>query len=136
MGDSRAIYLAASYSRRDELRQYAAMLEHQGHRITSDWLDGHDLPANATPAQTATLNAEWARRDLQDIDQADMLVMFTGGDNRKRGGRHVELGYALACQLDVMIVGESENIFHYIDRVWHFADFTDFFDWLTKAGDK
>lgn len=104
-------YLAASWGRRAELCGYREALWGQNIHVTSRWIDeaGDGLP----PGNMRCLVA--AQRDLQDIREADFVLFFTDppGQSTSRGGRHTELGYALALGKPVIVIGEPENIFQY-----------------------
>ena len=109
------LYLAAMYALKDEIRVHAKTLRQAGHEITSGWL------RERTDADTDLYDVsdrfcrEHAEQDLQNIDEAQGLVLFTVEPivPTKRGGRHVEFGYALAKRKKLFIVGPRENIFHF-----------------------
>ena len=108
------IYVAASYFMRYEAQDNAAILASDGHTITSVWLSGiHELPG-WTPQL-------YAHDDLRCIDDADVFIAFTEPDDappeHKRGGRHVEFGYAYAQQKRIIIVGPRENSFYHLKGV-------------------
>jgi nucleoside 2-deoxyribosyltransferase len=106
------IYLASRYSRREELAGYAKRLEETGHHVvTARWLQGLHEADERTAA--IELRQRFAYEDLADLDEADVLVAFTEEPYKiaTRGGRHVELGYALAKGKLVVIVGPVENVF-------------------------
>lgn len=108
-------YLAASYSRGVEMQEYAKQLEALGHIVTSRWINGnHEVGDHATSSVANAVRHRFATEDIQDLEAADVVINFTGGDGRKRGGRHVELGYALAKQKECVLIGERENVFHYL----------------------
>lgn len=48
-----------------------------------------------------------------------MLIAFnpTGWEEQGTGGRHVELGYALALSKKVILFGQRSNIFHWLDEI-------------------
>lgn len=55
--------------------------------------------------------AEIAKRDFQDLDRADLLILCTGyRTDVNPGGKHVETGYALGKQKPVLLLGEPENL--------------------------
>ena len=116
------IYLAARWGRRSELRGYRDELEKMGHTVTSRWLDDHDTGDADNAAFVAT-------QDLDDIIDANALIFF-GEDPLlglgKRGGRHVEFGFAFACAppKTVFLVGPRENVFHYLPSVLWFEQWT------------
>jgi nucleoside 2-deoxyribosyltransferase len=109
------IYLAARYSRMDELNLCKQQLEGDGHHVTSRWLEGdHNWTGATMPLSVAE---RFAREDLEDIEDADAVVCFTEPERTgpTRGGRHVEFGYSLALGKLIYVVGEVENVF-YADR--------------------
>lgn len=124
------IYLAGRYDRRDEIRAYAEVLKTHNFDVTASWLWG--------PIRD---NQAAAFQDVQDIQAADVFMLFTGGlegltDNLQEdlvwllalgnsGGRHVEFGMALQLQKRVIIVGPKENVFHYLPQVDCYARFDD-----------
>ena len=102
------IYIATAYELRDHAISVMHHLEALGHEVTSGWLHGH-----------VGMDDEHARRDLADVLAADLLLLLNPADYAEKGtgGRHVEVGYALALNIPVVIVGVRSNIFHHLDRV-------------------
>jgi hypothetical protein len=113
------VYLAARFERRYELRDVAHELSRLGATVVSSWLHvpeplaSEDL--NAPPERVAEL----AAADLRDVSSATIVIAFTEKPHSKqgRGGRHVELGVALAMGQRVVIVGPREHIFHCLPQV-------------------
>lgn len=117
------IYLAARYSRREELFPYAQELEEAGHEVCSTWISGaHELPDEGSPA---FWTRAWsvALQDFQDLELAEALICFTEAprSHQSRGGRHVEFGVALGQGKPVTVVGPLENIFHALPQVRQFT---------------
>ncbi|MHB1762642.1 MAG: hypothetical protein ACYCS4_07885 [Acidimicrobiales bacterium] len=127
------VYLAARYSRREELCRYKTDLEAAGYQVPARWLLGehqvHGLEAaraveadGPVPAEQAVLFAE---DDIEDLLGADIIVNFTEAprSGATRGGRHVELGVALglkrvgAGRHDIYVVGPLENVFHALPEI-------------------
>ena len=130
---SRTFYLAARYSRREELCAYKSDLEARGHRVPARWLLGehqvHGLEAaravegnGPVPAAQAVLFAE---DDMEDLLAADVMVNFTEPPRHgaTRGGRHIEMGVALGLRRagywwhQIYIVGPLENVFHALPEI-------------------
>ena len=123
------IYLAARYSRLEELQGYADDLRSIGHRVEARWLLGdHQIHEGADKVEAATVSVPiegraFALDDYQDVLASDMLIAFSeepravGGS---RGGRHVEFGLALAWEKKAVVVGPRENVFHTLPYVQHF----------------
>lgn len=132
------IYLAARYSRREELCEYREWLLNMGHDVRARWLDGeHQISDTGSPIgnggealveaggeDAAILRAKFAQDDFEDTVGADVVINFTEPPRSKanRGGRHVECGIALALSKRVIVVGYRENIFHWLPQVEFYAD--------------
>jgi hypothetical protein len=132
-------YLAARYSRREELCRYREQLRSIGYNVQARWLDGgHQLSTDGTPIgdrgeklvegahgdllteiRAASLRMKFATDDFDDVLAAKLVISFTEPprSNHSRGGRHVEFGIALANRARVCIVGHRENIFHWLPGV-------------------
>lgn len=127
-----AIYLAARYSRREELLGYVADLERLGHVVTSRWLHGNhqiDDAGLSTEAKRAE-RERFATEDWNDLKSASVCISFTEAprSSNSRGGRHVEFGAALALGHRVIVIGPRENVFHCLPIVEHFDNWTDFME--------
>lgn len=118
------IYLAARYSRWHELADYAQQLKTCGFIVTSRWLEGRSPISSDGLSEEATLEqrAWFAEQDWNDLMAADTCISFTepSRSSNTRGGRHVELGAALAAGKRVIVVGHRENVFHCLPQVEFF----------------
>ena len=134
------IYLAARYSRREELCSYRSQLEAAGHVVTSRWLNGkHQISDAGKPIgehgealvedgsddRAAQMRCRFAQEDFFDVVSCELLIAFTEvpRSGHSRGGRHVELGIALGTMKQVWIVGPRENIFCWLPEVPRFDGF-------------
>ena len=124
------IYLAAAYTRREELCHYRDALIELGHVVTSRWLRGPDQLAELGSVHSKL----YAGEDLEDIAAADMVISFTEPrlSPASSGGRHGEFGVALATGKMVAVVGYRENIFHWLDAVQFFEDWDACLDHLSE----
>jgi hypothetical protein len=145
----RRVYLAARYSRRLELCGYRAALAQHGITVTSRWLNGcHQLDNHGGPITddgerrfqagdpaVDHLRQHFATEDVADVLAADTLVAFTEQPRAAatRGGRHVELGIALAARKQVVIVGPRENVFCWLPHVQHHPTWPEFMTRITAA---
>lgn len=107
------IYLAGAWERRSLLRGIAGGLAKVGHEVVSSWLTENE---QEHASQYAAHASEWSERDFSDIDSAQLFVTLTeeADSPYRRGGRHVELGYALARGKTVAVIGPRETTFHYL----------------------
>ena len=115
------IYLAAAYERRWELFGYRNELVWRGLTVTSRWVLTPE-PTVPYGGLSTVMRAELAQEDWEDVRAADIMINFTepGDTAASSGGRHVELGAALAFEKRCMIVGPRENVFHCLPEVEHF----------------
>lgn len=110
------IYVAAQYSRKKEVVSMMEMLnKHPGLTCVSTWAT---RPQRTGLSMDVAMGYE-AADDLDDLDTADVLIILSDvcedyalPEPGYGGGKHVELGYALAEELDIIVIGRKENIFH------------------------
>lgn len=152
--DLMKIYLAARYSRREELCGYRDELTNLGHNVQARWLNGeHQLANDGTPIgengealvegtlrsgeslsereqseRAAALRQQFATNDWEDVNEAECVISFTEPPRSKanRGGRHVEYGIALANGVRVIVIGYRENIFHWLPQVEFYPTWEEF----------
>lgn len=136
------IYIAAPFAARDLVRDYAERMEKRGHECTSTWASTtreiNDASLGASWITSEDAAREHAEGDLKDIDRSNAMMHLTaehclvmGVEDRRlhTGGRHTELGYALASDIPVIVVGTSENIFQRSLCYWA-DDFEEAIAWL------
>jgi len=128
------VYLAAAWSRREEIEEVAVRLRKLGVTVTSNWLT--EEKAQQTGAREKFLR-DRAYLDLNDVDEADAIVRFadsTGDLNLTHdgvqlapshlmsGARHFEFGYAKAKGKTLYVVGGKQNVFDRLDGIVHVKD--------------
>jgi nucleoside 2-deoxyribosyltransferase len=130
------VYLAARYSRREELVGYQRELEHIGAVVPSRWLLGeHQWEGKAAEVaeayekrlETPPEAVQFALDDWEDLRSADVVVSFTEApraSSTSRGGRHVEFGMAYALGKPCIVVGYRENVFHLLPGVEYAPDWS------------
>ena len=100
------IYMAARYSRREEMHLYAAVLTGEGHQVTSRWILGTHEAADDDTRRWA----EFWQDDCDDIDRSDTLILFTERGAVPRNTRMVEFGRAQGrAGMRLVVVGPVEN---------------------------
>ena len=102
------VYIAAPYPTRADVKNIALDLRRTGIAITSRWIFEDDA-----------LDDKAARRDLTDVARCDVLIAYnpSGWENTGTGGRHVELGYAIALMKPIILVGARSNVFHQLSDI-------------------
>lgn len=117
------VFLSAPFERRADLREIAAQLAQRDLEVVSRWINAPDHVTEENASQVVREAA--IERDLEDIVACDVFVAFAwdGG----RGGRHVELGFALSCATathgaspSILLVGEPQHLFHHHPFVAHY----------------
>lgn len=130
------IYMAARYSRREELCGYADELRQMGYEITSRWLAGnHQIDDQGISVEAGRVERErFAFEDFRDLVIADVCISFTESprSTNSRGGRHVEFGIALGSGKPVFVVGHRENVFHCLSLVKFFAQWDEAREWFRR----
>ncbi|HLF76737.1 MAG TPA: hypothetical protein VJB57_04535 [Dehalococcoidia bacterium] len=112
----RSVYFAARFARLAQLNRYRADLEALGFEVTSRWL------TVAAREPGVAYSEDDLRRlaviDQEDVLAADTLVCFAEDQGEGgNGGRHVEVGMALALGKQVIVIGRREHIFHRLPEV-------------------
>ena len=113
------IYLASRYSRKLEMREHAKQAERCGIRVGAEWLKETAAPDSELSDSTLEKLATYAQQDWWDIGACDVFVFFAEPYDKQpnRGGRHVEFGIAAALGKKILVVGEPENVFHYLPGI-------------------
>lgn len=119
------IYLMARYSRHLEMQAVAYALMDVGHQITSRWIWGAHQASDAAIAtrELGDFERQLAHEDWMDLKAAECCIGFSEPlRTPSRGGRHVELGLALAWGKRIIVVGGAEHVFHALPQIIHVAD--------------
>jgi len=123
------IYIAAAWSRRDEMIEVAAQLSKiPGVKINSRWLGPQP---NAKRLR--------ALEDVADVRHADLLIRFTDDLTREfvparlaTGSRMFEMGMAYERKIPVIVVGGIQPIFDYLPRITHVRHLDELRNALTR----
>lgn len=102
-----AVYIAAPFPMRYRIREARDRFTDLGYVVTSTWIDVEPDEEDVSWA----VRTEAARQCLREVDAADIFVHVTSAPELGHGGRHVELGYALARGKTVWRAGDKSNIF-------------------------
>lgn len=120
------IYIAASFKRRKECDDLTRRLPKKM-QVISTW--HHDDDEIDDRIRIGNLGSEVERRIVRDYDQireADLIIIFIG-DELSGGGRHTELGIALATKKDIALVGEYDrNPFERMPQVKRYKNVDEF----------
>lgn len=117
------IYLAASWSRKQEIANVADELKKEGYQITSRWLRSEKL---YTGRNLEKFLRQRAKIDVIDVKKADVLVRFSDDLSKKfvpsnlaTGARMFETGLAYSLGKMIIIVGGHQPIFDYLPEIMH-----------------
>lgn len=92
----------------------ASNLKSKNFTITSNWHEKAFLP---TENHSETERFEIAIEDLNDIKEADCLLLLSGPD-KYSGGKFVEAGIAYGMNKPVFYKGHRENMLCYLFEEW------------------
>jgi nucleoside 2-deoxyribosyltransferase len=119
------LYLAAAFSRREEIWIVARELRFLGFDVTSRWLEN-------TPAVLKNRREKMqdAFMDVNDLREADILVRFTDDFQGQEyipaklgsGARMFEFGMAWERGMPVIVVGGIQNVFDNLPNIRHVKD--------------
>lgn len=103
------VYLASPWELQADVKQLHDALVDAGIDSIARWLDADDN----------TYTEAWAMRCLEDVRRCDVFMLWNpeAWGRIGTGGRHVELGYALALDKPVIVLGARTNIFHHLSYV-------------------
>ena len=130
------IYLAARYSRLEEVLENAEELMLAGHEVTSRWIFGSHEWSRAEQAAQAEFTdvpleaQKFALDDVNDVQDAEMVICFSDPprDKPQRGGKHFEFGVAWSMGKECVVVGPRENVFHCLPEITHYSSWKEFKD--------
>lgn len=115
-------YLASRSEDRLHIQNIARSLRRKDIVMTSRWLRyGGMAHQHLDEMKFVDAMAMVAINDLSDIDDADLVVVFSPKNALKvgTGGRHVEFGYAYGIGKPIVLVGKHGNAFHYLPRIYY-----------------
>lgn len=116
------LYLASTFEDRKRIREYRDQLADLNIEVTSRWIEHDDSVTANDPNENLHDNA---LLDLADVRRADALVLFNDIDGG-RGGRWVEMGFALNLLMPIYIIGKGTNAFCHMDCVFIRPTWEDF----------
>lgn len=125
------IYLAASFNSKERMRKIRDRINSDQDQVNSRWIDSDGQGMYAEDIEADKVRAvQGARMDMRDIDQANMVAVFTDAESTS-GGLHFEFGYAMGRNKYVVLVGPPVNIFCAHPRVLErFRDEEEFVSWV------
>jgi nucleoside 2-deoxyribosyltransferase len=69
-----------------------------------------------------------ARRDIAELERADMLIVLTKNCELVPGGMHFETGFAYARAKRIVVIGPPTNIFHFLPEIERYDHITHFME--------
>lgn len=110
------VYLAAHFSRKNEVRAAAKELKELGIDVVSTWHREKIASNSVMHANNARTWRKNALSDLNELCDCTHFVLFSMGPHKKfsRGSHCWEAGFASARGVKCLVVGERQVIFHYL----------------------
>jgi hypothetical protein len=129
----RRIYLAASSSDAARVREWKRPLELAGLTVVSTWLETIEKVGDANPRAVSNADRQgWARTDLAEIYDSDLLWFFAPPPEKPTRGAWIEFGYAHARDLEIVSSGDTKQSIFCALGVEFEAD-VDAFAWICKV---
>lgn len=133
------IYLAAAFSRREEMKIYREELNQLGMNVQSRWLD-EKMPFGCDREKYLR---ETAFIDVADVKNCDLLVRFTDNFSEYSDGkiparlgscaRMFEFGLAWGAGIPIIVVGGLQNVFDRLPNVIHINNFAALKEYLRTS---
>jgi len=145
------IYLASNFHDYPRMELYRGILEKRGHEIISRWHRLGEKHKMLDGGENREMNALLGLHNLEDLTASKVLISFSEKENhgKSRGGKHIEFGFFTAMirfqrvisimggptpttieniggkfsALRLILIGDHENTFHYMDHVEYYPDF-------------
>lgn len=127
-------YFAAPFEYKDPLIKLTAFIHTLARptcTVTSTWLF---IPSEAE-ALTGMQAANFAMKDLDDLDRADVCILFNPEGYPQSPGRNIEFGYALAKGKALWIVGRPKGVFQYLPHIKYFKNIEDLMHFFSVWND-
>jgi hypothetical protein len=123
----KAVYLAARFSRKKEMKELSLRIKELGVKVTSRWLDEEPLPEGKIKQKRFLQNT--AAMDANDVFAADTLIRFSDDLSTKTVpsnwctcSRMCEAGMAHAWGKKIIIVGGAQSLFDRFPQRVHLKD--------------
>jgi hypothetical protein len=118
----RSVYVSAPCTIIEMAHLVAKTLHEAGFDVTSTW---HDVLSGYDKDKSDQELADCAARDIREMSEADIFLQLTE-EPSITGGSNVELGLAMATDMDIYVIGPKRNVFHYTDRIVFVGDLNEF----------
>lgn len=118
------IYLAARYSSKERMQVVAIQLIQRGFHITSNWIFASDRPEDPDQIDEG-FRRDRAILDFEEVSKSHILILDLLDGPGTRGAQWAELGIALGLNLQVLVIGPTENVFAYHPKVRRFYDWSE-----------
>jgi hypothetical protein len=133
----KAVYLAARFSRKKEMKELSLRIKKLGIKVTSRWLDEEPLPKSVWQQKRFLQNT--AAMDANDVFAADTLIRFSDDLSTKKvpskwctGSRLEECGMAHAWGKQIIVVGAIQSLFDRFPQRIILKDETELLKYIRK----
>lgn len=108
------IYIATAFPNIDHAKFIGERISKGGHEITSSWLNQtQDERLDWGDPGFEVSWARWSQRDVKEVKNSDLLIVWTDNHEKSKGGFSVETGVALGNDIPVWVVPKRTNSFHF-----------------------
>ncbi len=114
------VYIASAFINRRKVNAWAWELEKQGYKVVSTWHYESDVEGDRR-------FRKYAERDVEELEMSDTLILFTENHDDSQGGMWVELGYALAKGMKIVVIGPmTACVFNRLEHLERYAELESF----------
>lgn len=116
------IYLASGFNWRHNFRCLAKNIEAKGHTVTSSWIWIDERPERSS-GDWDEFAKKIAASNLIDLHRSNALILDTRGIRPDgNGGADSELGFAIAKDWPIYLIGERRNTFLWTPDIKHYRN--------------
>jgi nucleoside 2-deoxyribosyltransferase len=125
------VFIAGWFEARGVMTELASLLTDEGFTVTSRWINTPKGVSDFYGLHENTIRIH-AAKDIEDLNAANLVILVNPKRHhgKGRGGRHWEVGYAYGRGKPIIIVGEPENLYHYLHDVHRFSTTTPIGDFM------
>lgn len=115
---AKRLYIAAPFSAKQRVAALGEALLPLGYKLEARWL-GHEYgyPGGIENPGNAQYARKSAEHDLEDAEQADLMIVLMEPHPGSHYGWLVELGIGLAKAEEVWMVGPAVNVFSFLHGI-------------------
>ena len=114
------IYIASSFKNCNEVVKIAEKLQAAGITPLCAWARTKFAKSGQIMPDSSDESINEALRDLEEITDADAVMLFNNGVVSTTGGMHFEMGFSYAMSKPLFVLGERSSVFYNLPSIKQF----------------